>query len=433
MDRVSLEPTVAVARLLFAAASASGGWLAFVRCIKLMIEALFFLLPIAAASGWWLARREMRSKIDVIGPAHPDFLRGLNYLLEEQPDKAIDTFLKLAEVDGETVETHLALGSLFRRRGEVDRAIRIHQNLMERSNLSAELRGFALFELGQDFMRAGLLDRAEGLFLELVELGLHRQRALQSLCEIYQQERDWTRCLEVAAQLRPLSDQSMTVDIAQYHCELAEDARRKGDAQGARQQLRMAQEVDPKCVRAVMLEGFMALEAGDPAQAVALFQGVADHGAVYVAEILPALIDALCQLDQDVLERLEALARHHPSPPLMLSLSEHMADVRGTEAAMDLLTTYLSTYADLAALERLLELRAGEEPIESRTGQRARVVHAVAQQLLMRQPVYQCEKCGFQARALHWLCPSCKSWGTVLPVLPEPVLVDLVPPKPMLA
>ncbi len=391
----------------------SGLW-----CV-LVIEALFFLLPVAAASGWWLARREMRSKRDVIGPAHPDFLRGLNYLLEEQPDKAIDTFLKLAEVDGETVETHLALGTLFRRRGEVDRAIRIHQNLMERGNLSDELRGFALFELGEDFMRAGLLDRAEGLFLELVELGLHRQRALESLCEIYQQERDWSRCLEVAEQLRPLSDHSMTVEIAQYHCELAEDARRKGDTRGAQRQLRLAQEVEPKCVRAVMLAGFMALEAGDAREAVTLFRRVADRGAAYVPEILPALIDAMDQLGhEDVLEQLETLAHQHASPHLMLSLSARMARTRGNAAAIELLTDYLARYADLAALERVLALMAQEHPLAERG---LCVAHAVAHQLLVRQPVYQCGRCGFQARALHWLCPSCKCWGSVLPVLPEPL------------
>jgi lipopolysaccharide assembly protein B len=397
-----------------------------------VIEILFLLLPVAAASGWWLARREMRNRLDAVGPAHPDFLRGLNYLLEEQPDKAIDTFLKLAEVDGETLETHLALGSLFRRRGEVDRAIRIHQNLIERGHLSPELRGFALFELGQDYMRAGLLDRAEGLFHELVGLGLHRQRALQSLLDIYQQERDWMRCLEVAEQLRPLADQAMTVAIAQYHCELAEDARRKGDIAAACAQLDKAQQVEPGCVRAVMLAGFIALEAGDAAGAIGLFERVAERGPAYVPEILSALIESMRQLSYpDIPERLERLARKHASPPLMLSLAALAADRRGHEVALELLTSYLSDYADLAALERLLELQAQQTVPGSVAENRARVAHAVARQLLLRQPVYQCEKCGFRARTLHWHCPSCKSWGTVVPVLPEPIPGQGEPPKPL--
>lgn len=396
-----------------------------------MIEALFLLLPVAAASGWWLARREMGSRTEGVGRTHPDFLRGLNYLLEEQPDKAIDTFLKLAEVDGETAETHLALGSLFRRRGEVDRAIRLHQNLVERRNLSPELRGFALFELGQDYMRAGLLDRAEGLFLELVERGLHQQRALQALRDIYQQERDWMKCLEVAERLKTCCDQAMVVETAQYYCELAEDARRKGETAAAQRQLALAQQADANCVRAMMLEGFMALEQGDAERALALFGRVADRGAVYVPEILPALIEAMRRLGyDDVLERLEALARRHASPPLMLSLCDLIAEERGTEAALDLLATYLTRHADLAGLERLLELEARRAPTDSPRCRRVQVAHGVARQLLARQPVYQCEKCGFQARSLHWHCPSCKCWGTVVPVLPEEISCESVEAEP---
>jgi lipopolysaccharide biosynthesis regulator YciM len=388
-----------------------------------MIELLFLLLPIAAASGWWVSRREMRAKFDRVGPAHPDFLRGLNYLLEEQPDKAIDMFLKLAEVDGETVETHLALGSLFRRRGEVDRAIRIHQNLVARKHLNSELRGDALCELGQDYMCAGLLDRAEVLFQELVELGLHRQRALHALRDIYQRERDWNKCLEVAERIKPLTDQSMAVEIAHYHCELAEDARRKQDWETARRQLILAQKVDPQCVRAAMLEGDAALEEGDPERAVALFLRVADRGANYVLEILPSLINALRQAGRDdVLGLLEGLARCHPSSPLLLSLADVMVDARGAEAALDLLTDYLSHYADLSVLERLLDLQS--RGASARDRRRAQVALAVARHLLARQPVYQCEHCGFQARSLHWQCPSCKRWGTVVPVQPEPITAE---------
>ena len=199
-----------------------------------LIELLFLLLPVAAASGWWLARRDGSARRSPPEGSAPAFLRGLNYLLDEQPDKAIDVFLELAEVDGETVETHLALGSLFRRRGEVDRAIRLHQNLIARHNLSRDQRGLALFELGQDYMRAGLLDRAELLFQELVDLGLHRERALRGLLDIFQQERDWEKCLEMAERLKPFTDRPMFREMAQYHCELAEEARRRADPTGCR-------------------------------------------------------------------------------------------------------------------------------------------------------------------------------------------------------
>lgn len=389
-----------------------------------MIELLFLLLPVAAASGWWLARREVRAKLDGTRAAHPDFLRGLNYLLGEQPDKAIDLFLKLADVDSDTLETHLALGSLFRRRGEVDRAIRIHQNLVARKNLTPERRGFALFELGQDYMRAGLLDRAEELFLELVELGLHRQRALESLLDIYQQERDWVRCLEVVERLQPPSGPSLAVAVAQYHCELAEEARRKGDPPAAQRHLLAAQAADPACVRAAMLEGFAALESGQAERAVELFQRVAERGAAYIPEVLPALIEAMRCLGRqhDVLALLEGLAARQASPPLMLSLADAVAETRGEAAALDLLTQHLAHHADLSALERLLQLQSQAAGTTEADRQRARVATAVVRHLLARQPVYQCEQCGFQARSLHWQCPSCRSWGTVTPLHPEPIL-----------
>lgn len=382
-----------------------------------MIEMLFLLLPIAAASGWWLARRELRTPVDRAGAAHPDFLRGLNYLLQEQPDKAIDLFLTLPEVDDETVETHLALGSLFRRRGEVDRAIRIHQNLVARKPLGNALRGDALFELGQDYMCAGLLDRAEALFQELVEFGLQRKRALHALRDIYQRERDWTRCLEVAKRIEPLADQSLAVEIAHYHCELAEDAERRQDRETARQQLKLAQEADPNCVRAAMLEGRAALADGDPQLAVTLFLRVAERGATFVSEILPALIEALRQTDRDrPLVQLEALTRRCPSAPLWLSLAEAVERTQGTAAAFDLLTGYLTHHADLAVLERLLDLQARTSAADEPVRRRLEVALGVVRHLRFRQPVYQCDHCGFQARSLHWQCPSCKQWGTVVPV-----------------
>ncbi|MGQ9831732.1 MAG: lipopolysaccharide assembly protein LapB [Thermochromatium sp.] len=394
-----------------------------------MIELLFLLLPIAAASGWWLARHEQRRRVDPPPPAHPDFLRGLNYLLEEQPDKAIDLFLRLTEVDSETAETHLALGSLFRRRGEVDRAIRLHQTLVERRHLGAELRGLALFELGQDYMSAGLLDRAEVLFQELVGLGLQTQRALQALREIYQRERDWSRCLEVAAQLEALTGERLTVEIAHYQCELAEEARRRQELARAREHLRQARDIQPDCVRATLLEGFMALEEGEVASAIVHFKRVAERGATYTPEILPALIESMEQLGEDVIAYLETLAAGRADPHLMLVLAERVEQARGVEAALDLLADYLAHWADLVVLERFLALRARESSLDGQTHRDARVAFEVVHHLVQRQSVYQCEQCGFQARLLHWQCPSCRNWGTVVAVLPDPIQDEVIRPS----
>lgn len=397
-----------------------------------VIELLFLLLPVAAASGWWLARRDVEGRSDDPPGAAPAFLRGLNYLLEEQPDKAIDVFLKLAEVDNETVETHLALGSLFRRRGEVDRAIRIHQNLIARDSLSRDQRGFALFELGQDYMRAGLLDRAELLFEEVVELGMHRERALQGLLDIFQQERDWVKCLEVAQRLKPFTDRPLCNEIAHFHCELADEARRSGDLASARSYLARAGEAHPDCVRASMLEGRMALEAGEPQLAVDLFLRIAAQGAAFVPEILPEWVQALSALGRDELPELESLAANYPSPPLILRLADAVLRERGCDEAIDVLTRYLAANADLVSLERVLELQS-RQSAQGVAAQRARVLYQVAHDLLVHQSPYRCEHCGFSARALHWQCPSCHRWGTVQLVQPAPIPGDELLYEPRIA
>ncbi|MGA7980451.1 MAG: lipopolysaccharide assembly protein LapB [Chromatiaceae bacterium] len=389
-----------------------------------MVEWLFLLLPVAAASGWWAARRG-GGHGNASSGRDPAFFRGLNYLLDEQPDKAIDVFLKLAEVDRETVETHLALGSLFRRRGEVDRAIRIHQNLVARPNLSKEQRAYAVYELGRDYMRAGLFDRAESLFEELVDVKLHRRRALVGLREIYQQEKDWRRCLDVALHLQALTGESMCTEIAQYHSELAEEALKAGDTEGARGHLRDAQAADPRCVRATMLQAQMEMAQGDAVAAAALYRRVGERGPQYLSEILPDLQEAYRRAGRaDLLEDLESIYREHPTAPVMGALADAIERAQGDEAAIRFLSDHLDRYADLAGLERLLVLQRRRLRGDEQAQAAERATLAVVRHLHARQPDYQCEHCGFEARRLHWQCPSCKHWGSIKPVQADAIAGD---------
>ncbi|WP_296897306.1 lipopolysaccharide assembly protein LapB [Thiohalocapsa sp.] len=382
-----------------------------------LMEWLFLLLPVAAASGWWAARRRPSSSPKA--EREPVFFRGLNYLLNEQPDKAIDVFLKLAEVDSETVETHLALGALFRRRGEVDRAIRIHQNLVARPTLADPQRGVALYELGRDYMLAGLFDRAENLFRELVERQLQQRRALRALIEIYQAEKEWPRCLETAQALQRISDAPLSTEIAQYHCELAEQCLRDSKPEQARSHLLDAQAVDADCIRASLVQARMELESGDPETAALLYRRVAQRGPQYLPAMLPGLLACWQRLGRDsVTGELRTLFEQHPSPPLMLRLCDAIEAEAGEAAARAFLVDYLCRHADLSGAERLLMLR--------RRGQHTHSVEdAVLLEVIARhlaaQPVYQCDHCGFEARELHWQCPSCKRWGSIKAVEPEPI------------
>lgn len=410
----------------------AGGWRACARCAwpvaagrqepGVVIEWLLLLLPVAAASGWWVARRSDARRGASGSAADPSFFRGLNYLLNEQPDKAIDVFLKLAEVDGETAETHLALGSLFRRRGEVDRAIRIHQNLVARPNLSKEQRGYALYELGQDYMRAGLFDRAESMFGELVEMQVHRKRALEGLREIYQQEKEWVHCLDVVEQLQALTGESLRAEMAQYHCELAQDALKAGDAEAAGGHLSRAQAVDPRCVRATMLQGQMEMARGDASAAVTVYRRVAEQGPQFLPEILPELLEAYRRSGRESpIAELRRLYRDCPSPSLVLTLADELERQEGDDSVVAFLLEYVSAYADLASLERLLRIYDSRLEDGTETHATYDAVLAVVDHLRARQPDHQCERCGFVARRLHWQCPSCKHWGSIKPVLPEPI------------
>jgi len=393
-------------------------------------EWLFLLLPVAAASGWWAARHGAPQRS--VPGAVPDaaFLRGLSYLLDQRPDKAIDVFLRMAEVDGETVEIHLALGSLFRRRGEVERAIRIHQNLVARPGLDREQRGFALYELAQDYMRAGLFDRAESLLQELAEIEPQGRRALKALIEIYQQEKDWAHALSVAERLEQLTGRPMAVPIAQYHCELAEECIKARAQEPASAHLRAAQAVHPQCVRATMLQARIEMQRGDAQSALTLCRRVAEQGPQYIPDVLPQLLEALTHLDGvDVQAELWRLYRAQPSPALMSALTDAIVRDQGMAAALEFLSQHLREHADLAALERLLELQSAGD---GRDGTHQGTVLRVVARLRARQPAYQCDQCGFVARRLHWQCPSCKSWGTIKATRPGPMdpALDSTPTPP---
>jgi lipopolysaccharide biosynthesis regulator YciM len=384
------------------------------------MEWLFFLLPAAAASGWWLARYGRPGRPTKRHRPDVAFLRGLNYLLDQRPDKAIDLFLRLAEVDGETVEVHLALGSLFRRRGEVERAIRIHQNLVARPGLDREQRGFALYELAQDYMRAGLFDRAESLLTELAELEPQGSRALTALIAIYQQEKDWSNALATAERLERVSERPLAVEIAQYRCELAEEALRAGDEEQAAAHLRAAQVEHPQCVRAIMLQARMALGRGDVVGALGLCRQVADQGPQFIPDMLPLLLEAVDrQEDADLQDELRRLYRAHPGTALVAALADAIERDRGPAAALDFLTEHLNEHADLTALERLLELHTA---LPGDGGYRCpEIVLRGVRRLREAQVAYQCDQCGFVARRLHWQCPSCKHWGTIKAAQPEPM------------
>ncbi len=375
------------------------------------------LLPLAALSGWFFGRRgSERSRRVGVSELSSSYFRGLNYLLNEQPDKAIEVFLKLAEFNRDTVETHLALGNLFRRRGEVDRAIRVHQHLIARPNLSNEEKTVAMLELGEDYMRAGLLDRAETLFADLVAIDAHVPSALRHLINIYQHEKDWAKAIEHARRLEATNGESEGPMIAQFYCELAEQARNAKNFSAAQEQLEHAFESQPECVRAYIVLGRIEAQQGNLDAAAQAFERVAVLDADYVPEILPPLLDCYAKLQQmgraekflvEIIERSQGI-----SP--VIALSKLYARTRGDEAAIEFLTRQLRQRPSVRGLMTLISASLDSSSGDAR--ENLLILQDLTRKLVEGQAMYRCNKCGFGAKSHHWQCPSCKTWGSVRPI-----------------
>ncbi len=377
-----------------------------------MIEWVFFLLPVAALSGWLLARKHYRNSPRSKGTSvNPDYFQGLNYLLNEQPDKAIEVFVRLLEVNSETVETHLALANLFRRRGEIDRAIRIHQNLIARPNLPAAQRTQALVELGLDYMNAGVLDRAEQLFLDLINKPSPPTEAFQQLLRIYQQEKAWQKAIEMAQKVQSQSRENMGALIAQFYCEMAEQ-QLKSPHFNVTALLKSAHSHDHDCVRATLLEARLYMQAGNCKKAIKSLLCIEKQDHRYLQEALPLLLDCYLQINNlNVFNNwLHALLLEYPNMTSARLMLSHVIQLqKGSQAAQDYLYLQLQKHPSVEGLHRLISLGEQSNPML------VPLIKGVTDTLVRRGNRYTCQSCGFAGKKMHWQCPSCKQWGSVQP------------------
>jgi lipopolysaccharide biosynthesis regulator YciM len=375
------------------------------------------LLPVAALSGWYYGRKSTKPDPgNATSGLSQDYFKGLNYLLNDRPDKAIEVFVKVLEVDSDTVETHLALGNLFRRRGEVDRAIRIHQNLIARPALDREQRGLALLELGLDYMRSGLLDRAESLFKELSQMGLHERQVLRHLVDIYQQEQDWDEALDHIRRLERITGEDMRTVRAHFYCEKAILATEKHDPGGALRLLDRALKEDRKCVRARLLAADVHVANHDYTAAIKQLRRVEHQDIDFLPEAIPRLVtcySAIGRLD-DLAGYLETLSELHTGITPVLVLAELTAERRGLEAAKNHIVNELRTRPTIRGIDRLIEYALVDADGETRED--LALLKETTRRLVENRLSYQCATCGFSARQLHWQCPSCKSWSTIKPI-----------------
>ena len=375
------------------------------------------LLPLAALTGWVVGRRGGQRHGDTqVSRLSSTYFRGLNYLLNEQPDKAIELFLHVAELDKETFETQVALGHLFRRRGEVDRAIRLHQGLVQRNDLSDQQRVQALLALGEDYMKSGLLDRAETVFTDLARIDERAPQALKHLLGIYQAERDWERAIDNALRYEEVTGEPMGKLVAQFECELAERHRANGDLDAARAAIARAYQGDAGCVRAGILEGRIEAGDGNPDAAIRAYERAARHDPDYLPEFLPSLLACYGEVGDTAGARafLAEMSEHYRGIAPVLALTGLIEAQEGAQAARDYLGRQLKDRPSVRGEAALIDLTLAVGADSTAT---LHDLKHITDQLLVRNPSYRCTRCGFGARTHHWQCPSCKEWGTVKPLL----------------
>jgi lipopolysaccharide biosynthesis regulator YciM len=371
-------------------------------------------LPLFFVIGWLAARIDIRQVVQESRALPRSYLSGLNFLLNEQPDKAIDSFIEAVRIDPQTVELHFALGSLFRRRGETDRAIRIHQLLVDREDLTQEQRLQSLGELGQDFLKAGLLDRAEAVFLKLKGTRVD-DVASRYLLEIYQQEKDWVKAIGIASTLPDHESVHWQRDIAEFHCELAVQALADSRFSEVDGYVGTALSINRKCVRASLILGDLRVEQGRDEEALDAWKRVEAQDPVYLSLVAERVMDAYGRLDriEQGLLLLRSWLERHPSLDLLDELFHWEIEKVGAQAAYGLVREELRRNPTLLGLDKLLEAALLAAPVEHRGD--IELIKQLIHGHTRRVARYRCDSCGFKARQFYWRCPACGGWETYPP------------------
>lgn len=385
--------------------------------------AIFGLLFAAIAIGWVLGRRHSRS-----------LQLSRHYFTERrgEPSPNSDSLSSAAGdalvVDGGSTQNRIAMGVQLRRQGEVDGAVRIHEDLLARPSLPPDDVVRARLELARDYISAGLLDRAEELLLELVQdYPRQSNTARRHLLEVYEIERDWRRAIEVAKTLLPRTlqrrkriqsapleqGQRAALRLAHYCCELANEERISGDLEAARKLLEDALASDKQCVRASILLGQVEYEDRRYRQAVQALRRVQVQDAAYLPETIGLLRSCYAALDEThvLQEYLAGCLATHPTPTLVAAVAEDMVEAEGRAAAGAFLAEQLVEYPSLPGLAQLIGLQ--RVAAEGKSREDLAVLQSLTQRLVASRPIYRCAQCGFAGKYLHWHCPGCKHWGSI--------------------
>ncbi|MGV6860038.1 MAG: hypothetical protein ACWA5X_13830 [bacterium] len=383
-----------------------------------MDPVLWLLLPVAAASGWWAARTSARKESiqnSQSSRVNQHCIQGLNYVLSEQSDKAIEMLVELVDVDEDTVETHIVLGSLFRGRGEVDRAIRVHQNIIARPAIPAGLKNQALLQLGIDYFKAGLLDRAENIFDQLSDADSKDPLLYEYQCKMFEQEQEWGRAIESVNKLVKFGNTDQTRRLSHYFCEQVEQFGAVNRDQ-ALKLTRKAIQVDDGCIRAYMQQGYLLSSLGRYKDALRCYRSALEKNRSFIPLVL-----------KQAMELFRANGELEKFPNFIRSHSE----LETNAAARFFLVQAYELLGAREEVERLLQNELSREEaspyivkeylqwMQRHTeGDIKESFTALSRVLKNRLSTYSachCTQCGFEANALFWQCPGCQGWGSVEP------------------
>ncbi|WP_438862997.1 lipopolysaccharide assembly protein LapB [Neptunicella sp.] len=383
-----------------------------------MLELLFLLLPVAAGYGWVMGRNSVRQaqrRQSRILSRH--YYKGLNFLLSDQPDKAVDILIKMIDVNTGTVETHIAMGNFFRHRGELDRAIRIHQNLVSREELGAEQKALALKELGRDYILSGFLERAENAFLQLLDSDKFYLEAQQQLFNIYQTTKEWDRAIELAEKMVECHGDSeeLCQRVAHFYCEQANIELNNNQPGLVEKLLQKAILSDEHAVRPWLMLGSTCIEQGNFEQAFEYLIEVPKRDIIWLSEAVP-LLEKVAEATGNWQKFEEVLEQYwQQCATAYLAKSRLMARQLSDKDAADFLFQQLRKSPTMKGFKELLNLYM-QSSSQDGSITSLKMLQELVEEQIARRPKFRCVSCGFSGRSVHWLCPSCKKWGVVKPI-----------------
>lgn len=382
----------------------------------------WFIVPLflAIAVGWWLGRREA-AKSPVRPPTNlsHEYFTGLDYLLNEKMDEAIESFIRALEINSDTIPAHIALAKLFRRKGDVERAIKLHQNLLARPDLSSNDFLRIQMALAKDYYAVGLLDRAENLLEEIVRQNPPRStsfKAISLLIKLYEKEAEWKQALSAADRLTLDEVGPIRTELSHYCCELAEQAIKNRQYAEATKLLKRADNFDSNSVRSCLLNAELACQQQNWRVSIRYLKEAFSRDPLFAPEIVEPLkvcYDALNQ-PEEFIRYLQACMGKSPSTSMMLAVAESVKESRGHYAAGSFVTEELKKHPSVKGFNRLIDMHIEYGSDSARDS--LRVLRGLTGQLELTKPIYRCNSCGFSGRKLHWHCPSCQKWGSTKPI-----------------